>query len=164
MSITITRMALHPVAASDWDVVDSHLYRDRGDWVLLRSALIHLLCERVSDTHGPVTRVEELLLGQFYNAPSRRVTFLDALEIVRGEIRTWPPDVTALLERVLAQHPDFPAGPPVFPLTLDRLRQAAAADEPELPVRDLGRFTRPRPDSSGSPVDKGRLVLTRELS
>jgi len=127
MSFTITAQAIPSVAASPWDVVDAHLFRESGDWVILRGGLIHLLCDRVTRDEDPVTRLEEALLDRFYAAPPVRVSFLDVLAFVRKEIAAWPAEVAALVERVLAENPDFPVGEPAFPLSFDRLRAVATA-------------------------------------
>lgn len=149
MSLTITAQAVPSVANSSWEVVDDHLYRESYDWVTLRSGLIHLLCKRVTSDGNPVTRLEELLVNEFYKAPPVRISFLDVLELVRKETANWSPDALELTERLLASDPRFPASAPVSPLTLLQLRLAAATSEPALPpTRDFRRFVNRSADSA----------------
>jgi hypothetical protein len=141
MSITITAQAVPSVANSSWEVVDDHLYRENYDWATLRNGLIHLLCKRVTHEGNPVTRLEELLINEFYKAPSVRITFLDVLELIRKETDRWSPGAIGLTERILARDPRFPACKPAFPLTLEHLRIVATASEPvPPPKRDFQRF------------------------
>jgi hypothetical protein len=144
MSFTITAQAIPSVANSDWETIDEYLLHRQGDWKILRGGLIHLVCDRVTRDGGPVSRLEEFLLCEFYRQPPVHAGFHDALRLVRAELGAWPEEARNLFEHLLAQDRDFPVGGPHFPADFDRLRVAArkAAAAPEPPRRDLGRFRR----------------------
>lgn len=141
MSLTTTAQALPAVARASWEEVDAHLFAGEGDWVFLRSGLLHLVCERLTQEGDHVSRLEELLLGEFYASPSLRATFLDVLALVRKETVRWEPAVRELIERHLAQNPRFSVGAAAFPLSLEALRACAGSVAEVLaPQRDLRHF------------------------
>lgn len=150
MSFTITTQAIPSVARSDWETVNDHPLRGQGDWVILRSGLIHLVCDRVARDGDPVSRLEEFLLCEFYRQPAVHAGFHDALRLVRAEITDWPVEVRHLFEHLLAQDADFPTGAKTFPIEFSKMRWAAwqASTAPELPVRPPARL---RPPASRRP-------------
>jgi hypothetical protein len=144
MSFTITAQAIPSVASSDWETINEHLLRKHDDWTILRSGLIHLVCDRVANDGDPVTRLEEFLLCEFYRQPAVHAGFHDALRLIRAELAAWPDEARNLVEHLLAQNPGFPLGGPHFPVSFDQIRVAArnAAAAPSVPTRSFSRFWR----------------------
>lgn len=145
MSFTITAQAIPSVALGSWETIDRHLLEPTADWVILRAGLLHAVCERVSKSGDQVSRLEEVLLIEYYAAPPVRASFLDVLAFIRQETENWPAEARQLVEHLYATNPDHPiAAPAAFTLADIRRVASRATTPPPTPARDLNRFRNPR--------------------
>lgn len=101
MSTFITAMAVPSVARSDWDNINKHLQKS-GDWQMLRPTLVRSVCANQRYLGLEISSVLEYLLISILNDPKEYLTFLDALELAKQEVATWPEGVESVIMAAIA--------------------------------------------------------------